>query len=429
MKRLLLALLLTLPGWADPLSEARKAIQAEYDRSNQAYERRDLEKSLACYSQDFVFTMASGQRCGLKEHRANRKRTLEVCSDIHARSKIIKIQLSGQNALVQVDEHYQKMAPGFWPGTKTPSKFSDTAQDTWRKTADGWKITSSTNLVQHSSYLKENKHEKVGYLRVIRRDGHPDSLEAQISTFRNSKGQVVDLVSALHVGERSYYKQLNQEFKSYDAVLYELIAPDNVVPEANEPSDNALSDGQMMLTNMLGLTFQLNEINYKARNFVHADLTPEQLFESMDKRGESAKQMIFQILQESLGDTTDIDPVDALALNVAMPRIMVRGARPSDHALLRRVFAASFEKIEKITAGLSGPNGSTLINVRNQKAIEVMQREFGRGKRRLAIFYGAGHMVDLEARLKKLGFQAQSVRFLKAWDLREPKPAEVRKPK
>jgi hypothetical protein len=429
MRRLLWALAFSVSAWADPLSDARKAIQAEYDCSNRALDQGDVEKAFACFSPDFVFTVASGKRVGLKELKERQKQRMKRCSNLHSSSKIVKIQLQGSIALVQVNERFEEMAPGFWPGTKTPYKSTDTAQDTWRKTADGWKITSSTNLVQHSSYRNENKHEKVGYLRVIRRDGRPDSLEAQIGTFRNSKGQLVDLVSALHVGEHSYYQQLNQEFKSYDAVLYELIAPDNVVPEANEPSDNALSDGQMLLTNMLGLTFQLNEINYKARNFVHADLTPEQLFASMDKRGESAKQMIFQILQESLTDTADIDPADALALNLALPRIMVRGAKASDHALLRRVFAASFEKIEKITSGLSGPNGSTLITVRNQRAIEVMQRQFARGRRRLAIFYGAGHMVDLEGRLKKLGFQPQSVRFIKAWDLREPKPPEVRKTK
>ena len=154
---------------------------------------------------------------------------------------------------------------------------------------------------------------------------------------------------------------------------------------------------------------------------MHADLTPQQLFDSMDKRGESGKQMIFQILQESLGSSSDIDPVDALALNVALPRIMLKGASPGDRALLRRVFAQSFQKMEKVTAALSGPNGSTLINVRNQQALKVMGREFQRGRKRLAIFYGAGHMVDLESQLKKLGFQPESVRYLKAWDLREPK--------
>ena len=407
---------LTVAAWGDPLSE----IQARYDQANKAYEREDLTGSLASYSPDFGFVSAGGNRYTLKELRKSREKTFERCAQIHARSKITKFQLDGATATVQVEEHFEKLIPGFLPGTKTPSKSKDTAQDIWVRTPKGWLLTSSTNLAEQSVSSGKKIQAKAGPLRVIREKGHPVALETQIA--RYCKGsKTVDLVSALHVGEQGYYEQLNREFKNYDAVLYELIAPDEARPVANQTSDNALTDGQMLLTNMLGLKFQLNEIDYNARNFVHADLTPEQLFASMDKRGESAKQMISQILRESLAtSSTDIDPQDLLALNVALPRIMVKGARASDHALLRRVFAISFQKMDKITAALSGPKGSTLIDVRNQKAVAVMQQQFQRGRKRLAIFFGAGHMPDLEARLRNLGYRLQSVRYLKAWDLREP---------
>lgn len=421
MKRFLLIAALTWAAPADPLSEARKAIQVQYDQANKAWERGDLEAYLACRTPNYVFTMADGRQLNLSEIRASRRRTLATCSKFRASSKITRIQLQGNRANVQVQEHFEMLAPGFWPGSKAPHKSDDTAQDTWVKTSQGWKKASSTNLTQSEENRGKTSRRQVGYLRIIR-DTHsnPVSLDAEIASFRKGN-QTIDLVAALHVGEHSYYQQLNQDFKRYDAVLYELIAPEDARPQADQQSDNALTYGQMLLTNMLGLKFQLHEIDYKARNFVHADLTPEQLYASMDKRGESAKQMIFQMLQESLGSSTDIEPADALALNVALPRIMIKGARPGDRALLRRVFAQSFQKIEKVTAALSGPNGSTLITVRNQKAIQVAERELARGRKRLAIFYGAGHMVDLEARLQKLGFQPQSVRYLKAWDLREPK--------
>ncbi len=418
---MLLVMALAATAWADPVSEARRAIQTEYDRANQAYVKKDLEKSMAAHAPEFYFTRISGERITRPELRASRKLSFQRRSKLSASSKITSLQVNGNRAVVQVEEKWGWLGPGFWPGSKKLYKSEDTAQDIWVKTAQGWKMTSSSNLTQTDSDSKKTRRRQVGYLRIIR-DSHsnPLSLDAEIATFGRGN-QTVDLVSALHVGEQSYYQQLNQEFKSYDAVLYELIAPDDVRPSGQEHSDNALTDGQMLLTNLLGLKFQLHEIDYNAPNFVHADLTPEQLFASMDKRGESAKQMIFQILQESLGTSTEIDPVDALALNVALPRIMLKGARPGDHALLRRVFAVSFQKIDKVTAALSGPNGSTLINVRNQQALAVMQREFQRGRKRLAIFYGAGHMPDLEARLKKLGYQSRAVRYIKAWDLTEPK--------
>jgi len=420
MKRTILLAALTVAAWGDPLSEARAAIQGRYEQMNRAYEQKDLEGSTGFCSPDFVFISAEGNRYPLKDLRKSNERVFERCSKIHASSKIVKIRLDGpKKATVQVEEHFEKLIPGFLPGTKTPSKSKDTAQDTWILTPKGWFLTNSTNLTEQFAYSGKKKQGKAGPLRVVREKGRPVALETQIA--RYSKGnKTVDLVSALHVGEHAYYQQLNQEFKNYDGVLYELIAPDDAVPEANQRSDNALSDSQMLLTNMLGLKFQLNEIDYHARNFVHADLTPEQLFASMDKRGESAKQMIMQILRESMATSTDIDPQDAVALNVALPRIMVNGARASDHALLRRVFAISFQKMDKITAALSGPKGSTLIDVRNQQAVAVMQKQFQRGRKRLAIFFGAGHMPNLEARLKNLGYRLQSVRYLKAWDLRNP---------
>lgn len=418
---LLLVALAAVPIWADPVRDARRAIQTEYDRANQAYVRKDLEKSLAAHAPEFYFTQVTGERIYRPELKISRKAVFQRCSKLIASSKITGIQLDGKKAVMQVQEKWGWTGPGFWPGSKKLYKSEDTAQDTWVKTARGWKMTSSANLTQTDSDSNKTKSRQVGYLRIIRdTQSNPISLDAEIARFRKGD-RTVDLVAALHVGEQSYYQQLNQEFKTYDAVLYELIAPEDMRPQAEDESDNALTDGQMLLTKMLGLKFQLREIDYKARNFVHADLTPEQLFASMDKRGESAKQMIFQMLQESMGSSTDIDPADALALNVALPRIMLKGARPGDRALLRRVFAQSFQKMEKVTAALSGPNGSTLINVRNGRALEVMQRELARGRKRVAIFYGAGHMVDLEARLKKMGFQPQSVRYLKAWDLREPK--------
>ncbi len=420
MKRLLLLAAWSLAAAADPLSEARNAIQKRYDLADRAFEKGDANKASAYLSPDFSFTSAQGDRFTVKQLKTRTETMLKRCSKIRTGTKITRIQLTGKRATVQVQSHFEAQVPGFWPGSKTTHQSDEKAQDSWILTGNGWLQTSSSNLFSTSTRDGKKEQSQVGYLRVIREDGTPVSLEAEIASFRKGN-QTVDLVAALHVGEHSYYQQLNQDFKSYDAILYELIAPENVRPQADEASDNALTDGQMLLTNMLGLKFQLHEIDYSARNFVHADLTPEQLYASMDKRGESAKQMIFQMLQESLGSSTDIDPADALALNVALPRIMIKGARPGDRALLRRVFAQSFQKIEKVTAALSGPNGSTLINVRNQKALQVAERELARGRKRLAIFYGAGHMVDLEARLKKLGFQPQSVRYLKAWDLREPK--------
>ena len=49
-------------------------------------------------------------------------------------------------------------------------------------------------------------------------------LQTSIVSFSNSLGTKLDLVSAVHLGDKEYYEKLNAEFRSKDIVLYELVA-------------------------------------------------------------------------------------------------------------------------------------------------------------------------------------------------------------
>ena len=77
--------------------------------------------------------------------------------------------------------------------------------------------------------------------------------------------------------------------------------------------------------------------------------------------------------------------------------------------------------LETLNSALSGKDGSsTLIGERNRKALEVMKREVEKqGRRRVAIFYGAGHLTDFERRLDKQFDMQPSGKpsWLTAWDL------------
>jgi len=48
-------------------------------------------------------------------------------------------------------------------------------------------------------------------------------LQTGISTFRNAQGVTVDLIGAIHVADHAYYAKLNERFKHYDALLYEMV--------------------------------------------------------------------------------------------------------------------------------------------------------------------------------------------------------------
>ena len=64
---------------------------------------------------------------------------------------------------------------------------------------------------------------------VPRKEGGGGNLQAgnlQTGNLQTGAGTTVDLIGAVHIGDRAYYQQLNRRFRQYDALLYELVAPE-----------------------------------------------------------------------------------------------------------------------------------------------------------------------------------------------------------
>jgi hypothetical protein len=71
---------------------------------------------------------------------------------------------------------------------------------------------------------------------------------------------------------------------------------------------------------------------------------------------------------------------------------------------------------------LEGPKGSTIIAERNKVALGVLRKQLAAGTRRIAIFYGAGHMPDFEKRIgQDFGLVPVETRWLVAWNLKAKK--------
>jgi hypothetical protein len=70
-------------------------------------------------------------------------------------------------------------------------------------------------------------------------------------------------------------------------------------------------------------------------------------------------------------------------------------------------------------AAMADKNGkSTLLTERNTKAFQVMESELKKGKKRIAIFYGAGHLLDMHQRLLRDYKATQTqIEWLDAWPL------------
>jgi hypothetical protein len=224
----------------------------------------------------------------------------------------------------------------------------------------------------------------------------------------------VDLIAAVHIADHAYYTHLNHLFEGYDVVLYELIARPGVkVPEGGDkrPS-NALSTIQRRLKDLLELEFQLDSIQYNRPNMVHADMSPEQVAQSMRDRGESLGGMFMRLLTyawtHQSSDSSGSNDFQLLAALFDKNRALA----------LKRVMAEQFQDMEGSLLAIEGPKGSTLISQRNKVALEVLKKELAAGKQKVAIFYGAGHMPSMEQRLsEEFGLVPVRTQWLVAWDL------------
>ncbi len=252
-------------------------------------------------------------------------------------------------------------------------------------------------------------------------DGELDSLQVSIVRFVPAGDakvpEFVDLVSAIHIADSDYYHALNRRFRDYDVVLFELVAPAGTKIGKNARSSSLVSSLQLMMKDVLGLSFQLEEIDYTRRNLVHADLSPKEFAQSMKDRGESWWGIFAKILQESMKKQA------AQGSGVKEKELFAAFFARDRQFRLKRIMAEEFSDLEKVMSLYDGEEGSTLVTERNKRALSVLRQQIDKGKRRIAIFYGAGHMKDMARRLEQ-DFDLQPVEesWLTAWSLVPGKP-------
>jgi hypothetical protein len=255
------------------------------------------------------------------------------------------------------------------------------------------------------------------------------SLETADVAFINPQGVSVHLIAAIHIGEKSYYDSLNEDFRSYQVVLYELIKPRDMAPPApgqTIQSDSTISQFQRFLKDTLELDFQLDDIDYSAPNFVNADLDRDTFEKMQAERGESFESlMIQQILNSFNQSTTRPDETDAQQME-DMIHVLTR---PDMERQIKVVIARQLGEMDMSASGLDGPQGSVILTERNKAAIQTLQDTIATGKKNIAIFYGCAHMPDQAKRLEDLGFMPVSTQWRVAWDLaiRPDQPSAMEK--
>ncbi len=266
--------------------------------------------------------------------------------------------------------------------------------------------------------LSAQAQEPTDFIRYVE-DEESDSLQTAVVTYESPQKVRVDLVGAIHIADKPYFDTLNERFKGYDVVLYELVGPPMHQREKAQPPKDAqnlawVGQLQTMMKSTLKLHGQLECIDYKAKNFVHADMDMTQFTKTQEVKKESFLTLYLRAAQaqKSANDEKGVDS-DAAGLVMLLKLLTSKDSSTG----LKRMIAEQFDSVEDIMAGVESGGGTVLVGERNRVALEVMDRQITAGKKRLAVFYGAAHLADMEERLIKKGFKPVKTEWLKAWTL------------
>jgi len=237
---------------------------------------------------------------------------------------------------------------------------------------------------------------------------------AKYSPVSGERGVEIDLVAVVHIGEKAYFERLNKELEKYDAVLYELVAPEGNKPAGGEmKSDNPVAILQQGMKYFLRLQHQLEIVDYKKPNFIHADLSPEGMRKAMRERGDDATTIILGVIADFMRKRNlDADKPDQQSPDITLDDLL----NPNK---LKRIMAQQFENAGGDTT--LGPTiDKLLVEDRNKAAIRVLRQQLAMGKKKIAIFYGAAHMPDFDRQLKQdFGMVRTNSDWLTAWILVE----------
>lgn len=272
-----------------------------------------------------------------------------------------------------------------------------------------------TGLVVSGLVLSGEADDATDFLRFTEGKKGEGKLETAIVTYRGKDGVEVDLISAVHVADGVYYRSLQKRFEKYDSLLYEMIKPAGVQPTAGG-SGGLLSFFQRGLKDTLGLEFQLDSVDYKKGNFVHADLDPTTFSRLQQEKGESIVTLLFKAMEKSieLQQSRDKKPLGLLEL-------LALFTSEDRQSSLKLFLARELEDMEKILAGIEEgtEGGSVIVAERNKVVIAALRASLKEGKKTFGVFYGGGHMPDLEQRLRKeLSLEKTKQEWVTAWDIK-----------
>jgi hypothetical protein len=248
----------------------------------------------------------------------------------------------------------------------------------------------------------------------------------QTGVVRYIKGdRIVDLVGAVHLADPGYFDALNTQLEQYDAVLYEMVGGEFQTRDLSQ-ADPEIAQVQMahgLLNKVLGMEYQTEGIDYDRLNFIHADIDWTQYGELMASRNQSLATLFERAMAVAQGGDAPALLTDEEATN-SMFNKLISGLTTGNTADLKRAMAPFLGEAETFITKIEGDDGTVLVTERNKVVMSILNRTLDSGMSNVAIFYGAGHLPDLEKRLIESGYRKDRGVWLTAWEITDPAPGE-----
>lgn len=283
----------------------------------------------------------------------------------------------------------------------------------------------------------------------IRYDGYGEvagDLEiASVDFRRPGSNTIIRLVGVVHIGDLEYYRTLQREcLDTADIVLFEGVKMEGAEPEPGKEDD--LSALYTMMSQLLGLGFQKDGIDYARENFVHCDITvgPDDPLANQVDTGQlsQATQLMGPMVtfKQMLASGPDGKRVeDALKHQMVSVMTMQMGG-VDDAELLEKIRAKSQkdtpahlrERAEKaaealkdlpILPGMGMPPEmqEQILDRRNDYVIEKLKERIDAldpsEPHTIAVFYGAAHHPGIAKAMQGWGFEPAETTWLRAWSM------------
>jgi hypothetical protein len=244
------------------------------------------------------------------------------------------------------------------------------------------------------------------FVRTIERtDGVAVSQTAAFKLTADGKPDVW-LVGTAHIGLKKYYADVQALLDAQDVVLFEGVrsknrpmTPPKADPKAPKPIYEVLSDA-------IGLDFQLVDINYDRPHWINSDLSMEQL-DALNKKGGHGKPTQFDMVEKML---------DPKSSQTQMMGQFFKSAPASVKNALKIFLIEKLAKVDTLLPGMTDPTTlNVLLTARNRSVEDVFDKVIKKSQppHSVAIYYGAAHMPGIEkAFAGKYGYKPVEQRWL-----------------